>query len=148
MAIASPAFAINEPLPEAYTCDGEGISPPLRWRNVPPDAAALVLYVIDTSQGYGRHGGLRWVVADIDPQSHGVAAGQIPRGGIVGSNSEGKASYGPICPGGQGGWVEFQLFALSEQIPVSPGYQPSALQAKDAGHILASAATYNLYIRP
>lgn len=147
MAIASPAFAVNEPLPGAYTCDGAGISPPLRWRNVPPNAAALVLYVVDTSQEYARRGGVRWVVADIDPHSRGVAAGKIPQGGVVGSNGEGKAAYGPVCPAqGGGGWVEFQLYALSKRIPVSRGFQPSA--PRTSGHILASAATYNVYIRP
>jgi phosphatidylethanolamine-binding protein (PEBP) family uncharacterized protein len=144
MAIASPAFAVNELVPKAYSCEGAGISPPLHWRNVPPNAGALILYVIDTSQEYGRRGGIRWVVANIDPHSKGVAAGKVPKGGVVGANAEGKATYAPICSP-KGGWIEFQLYALSKRIPLSPGFQPSEAQGK-YGQILGSATTYNVYI--
>jgi phosphatidylethanolamine-binding protein (PEBP) family uncharacterized protein len=144
MAIASPAFAVNEPLPKAYSCNGAGISPPLRWRNVPPNAGSLILYVIDTSQEYGRRGGMRWVVANIDPHSKGVGAGKVPERGVVGANAEGKATYAPVCSP-KGGWIEFQLYALSNQIPLSPGFQPSEAQSK-YGHILGSATTYAVYI--
>jgi phosphatidylethanolamine-binding protein (PEBP) family uncharacterized protein len=143
MAIASPAFAANELLPKAYSCEGAGISPPLRWRNVPPNAASLILYVIDTSQE-GRRGGIRWVVADIDPHSKGVGAGKVPEGGVVGANAEGKAAYAPVCSA-KGGWIEFQLYALSKRASLSPGFQSSEAQAK-YGHILGSATTYNVYI--
>ena len=34
-ALTSTAFAEGEPIPRKYTCDGEDISPPLQWRDVP-----------------------------------------------------------------------------------------------------------------
>lgn len=150
MAISSPAFALNEALPAAYTCDGAGISPPLEWRNVPAKAAALVLLVIDASSD-GREGGIRWMVADIDPHDTGVAAGAVPAGGVVGRNAEGKPGYGPVCPPrGKESWVEFQLYALSEPISVSPGFEPGEAESAYAGHILGSGAatTYAVYVRP
>lgn len=150
MALASPAFAVNEPLPTAYTCDGAGISPPLQWKNVPARAAALVLLVIDLSSN-GKSGAVRWIVGDIDPHSRGVAAGRTPAGGVVGANAEGKAAYGPICPAhGKESLVEFQLYALSKPIPLSPGFQPSVAESEYGGLILGhgAATTYALYVRP
>jgi phosphatidylethanolamine-binding protein (PEBP) family uncharacterized protein len=148
MALSSPAFALNEPLPKAYTCDGAGISPPLEWKDVPAHAAALVLLAIDLSSN-GSNGGIRWIVGDIDPDSHGVAAGQVPAGGVVGANAEGKAAYGAVCPAsGKESWVEFQLYALSQKIGLAPGFEAAEAESAYAGLLLGSgaAATYALYV--
>jgi phosphatidylethanolamine-binding protein (PEBP) family uncharacterized protein len=148
MALSSPAFAINEPLPKAYSCDGAGISPPLEWKNVPANAAALVLLVIDLSSDESN-GGIRWIVGDIDPSSHGVAAGQIPAGGVVGTNAEGKAAYGAVCPAsGKESWVEFQLYALSQKIGLAPGFEAAEAESAYAGLLLGNGAatTYSLYL--
>ncbi|MEO8250478.1 MAG: YbhB/YbcL family Raf kinase inhibitor-like protein [Burkholderiales bacterium] len=45
--IESLAFADHAPIPQRYTADGDGISPPLQWWDVPQAAAALVLLVED-----------------------------------------------------------------------------------------------------
>jgi hypothetical protein len=146
MALSSPAFALNEPLPRAYSCDGAGVSPPLEWKNVPAKAAALVLVVVDLSSG-GERGGIRWIVGDIDPGSHGVAAGRLPAGGVVGTNAEGKVAYGAVCPvSGKESWVEFRLYALSQKIPLAPGFEAAEARSAYAGLLLASATTYSLYL--
>ncbi len=120
MALASPAFGENELIPAEYTCEGAGISPPLEWKNLPAKTAALVLFVIDDSSE-GHTGGIRWVVGDIDPNSSGVTAGQVPAGGIVGSNAEGKADYASICPAaGKDSSVQFRaLCTQQEDSPVT-----------------------------
>ncbi|MBI2051671.1 hypothetical protein HYT33_02810, partial [Candidatus Roizmanbacteria bacterium] len=43
MQIASPAFQNNQSIPEKYTCDGDNVSPPLVFSEVPKEAKALVL---------------------------------------------------------------------------------------------------------
>lgn len=151
MALSSPAFERNGAIPKQYTCDGANISPPLQWRDVPSKAAALVLFIIDDSST-GPTGGIRWIVGDIDPHSTGVAAGQTPAGGIVGSDTQGHSGYGGICPPhGKTSTIEFVLYALSKKIPLSPGFQPSAAeQAYGAGKLLLgeAATTYAVYHRP
>src|SRR5690348_2816348 len=47
MELTSDAFRQGGAIPAAYTCTGNDISPPLRWRDVPPDAKALALIVSD-----------------------------------------------------------------------------------------------------
>ena len=43
LAVSSLAFADHAPIPERYTADGEGVSPPLQWGGVPAAAASLLL---------------------------------------------------------------------------------------------------------
>jgi len=45
--VESVAFEEQEAIPPLFTADGEGESPPLRWRGVPDGAAAIVLVVED-----------------------------------------------------------------------------------------------------
>jgi Raf kinase inhibitor-like YbhB/YbcL family protein len=151
LAITSSAFERNGPIPSQYTCDGANISPPLEWQNVPAKAAALVLIMIDDS-ATGPSSGIRWFVADINPSSKGVAAGKIPEGAIVGSDTQGKSGYGGICPpAGKTSTIQFTLYALSKKIPLTPGFQPSLAESEyGAGKLLMGAAgtTYANYHRP
>ena len=47
LTIASPAFADKGQMAAKYSCDGEGVSPPLVFSNVPPRTASLALIVED-----------------------------------------------------------------------------------------------------
>lgn len=130
MAISSPAFELNGAIPSQYTCAGAGISPPLEWKNVPAKAVELVLFVIDDSSETSS-GGIRWIVGGIEPGSKGVAAGKVPAGGIVGTNTAGKAAYSPICPAsGKNDTIEFVLYALSKKIKLTPGFQPDVAESQ------------------
>jgi phosphatidylethanolamine-binding protein (PEBP) family uncharacterized protein len=154
LALSSSAFERNGEIPKQYTCDGAGTSPPLEWSNVPAKAKALVLFVIDVTSGlHSPASGIRWVVGDINPKSTGVAAGQTPEEGIVGSDTQGHSGYGGICPEpGKTSTIEFQLYALSEKISLLPGFTPSVAESEYGGHNLilsnGSATTYATYTRP
>jgi phosphatidylethanolamine-binding protein (PEBP) family uncharacterized protein len=149
-ALTSSAFERNGAIPSDYTCAGKGSSPPLSWQKIPAHAAALFLFVIDVSSA-SKSGGIRWVVGDIDPTSTGVAAGQAPAGGIVGTNTAGKAGYSPICPAhGKSDTVEFVVYALSKKIALSPGFQPTTAEADYGSHKLIvgqAAVTYGIASR-
>ncbi|HXC46350.1 MAG TPA: hypothetical protein VNU24_07070 [Solirubrobacteraceae bacterium] len=148
--ISSPAFERNGAIPVSYTCAGAGTSPALSWQKVPAKAAELFLFVIDESSESSA-GGIRWVVGGIDPGSTGVAAGKVPPGGIVGTNTAGKAAYSPICPAkGKSDTVEFVLYALSKKISISPGFQPQMAEAQYGSHKLLvgqAAVTYGIASR-
>jgi hypothetical protein len=148
--ISSSAFERNGAIPTAYTCAGAGISPPLSWQKVPSKAVELVLFVIDDSSATSS-GGIRWIVGGIDPTSTGVAAGKVPAGGIVGTNTAGKAAYSPICPAkGKSDTIEFVMYALSKKITLSPGFQPGVAEAQYGSHKLTigeAAVTYGIASR-
>jgi phosphatidylethanolamine-binding protein (PEBP) family uncharacterized protein len=148
--ISSPAFERNGAIPAQYTCAGAGISPPLSWQKVPAKAAELVLFVIDNNIS-NSDGGIRWVVAGIDPSSTGVAAGKLPAGAIVGTNTARKATYSPICPAhGKSDTIEFVMYALKKTISLSPGFQPAKAEAEyGRGKLLmgSAAVTYGIASR-
>lgn len=148
--ISSPAFERNGAIPVSYTCAGAGISPALSWQKVPAKAAELFLFVIDDNSS-GSEGGIRWVVGGIEPSSTGVAAGKLPAGGIVGTNTAGKAAYSPICPAkGKSDTVEFVMYALSKKLQLSPGFQPTSAEAQYGSHKLlmgSAAVTYGIASR-
>jgi len=43
--LSSTAFPDGGEIPAKYTCEGEDISPPLAWTDVPPNAKSLALIV-------------------------------------------------------------------------------------------------------
>ena len=47
MRLTSTAFTHGEEIPVRYTCQGEEVSPPLAWSDVPAQARSLVLVVDD-----------------------------------------------------------------------------------------------------
>ncbi|MDQ3253999.1 MAG: hypothetical protein M3R15_08850 [Acidobacteriota bacterium] len=47
MQVTSSAFEEGQPIPAKYTCDGEDISPRLKWMGVPAEAVSLALIVED-----------------------------------------------------------------------------------------------------
>jgi phosphatidylethanolamine-binding protein (PEBP) family uncharacterized protein len=148
--LTSSAFERNGAIPPQYTCAGAGSSPPLSWQHIPAHAAELVLFVIDDNAS-GSSGGIRWIVGGIEPSSTGVAEGKVPPGGIVGTNSAGKAAYSPICPAhGKSDTIELVMYALKKTIPLSPGFQPSRAEAEYGGGKLLlgqAAVTYGIASR-
>jgi Raf kinase inhibitor-like YbhB/YbcL family protein len=149
LSISSPAFGLNEEVPKEYTCDGKDISPALEWQNVPSNAKALVLFAIDDDEN-GPDGGIRWIVGDINPNTTGVEAGKVPEGGIVGSDTQGHPGYGGFCPEhGKTDPIQFELWALSEKIPLQPGFTPQTAESEYAKYEIApgAAETYASYHR-
>jgi Raf kinase inhibitor-like YbhB/YbcL family protein len=52
--VRSAAFGAGQPIPTAYTADGDGISPPLEWTGIPNSAASIVVIVEDADSPTSR----------------------------------------------------------------------------------------------
>jgi Raf kinase inhibitor-like YbhB/YbcL family protein len=96
MELASSAFSEGDTVPVRFTCDGDGVSPPLDWSDVPEGTAELRLSVTDPDAPRGTF--THWLVTGIDPTSSGVDEGAVPTGGRNGRNDFGDAAYGGPCP--------------------------------------------------
>ena len=137
--ITSPAFAPNSQLPQRYTADGAGLSPPLRWRNVPANAVTLALIVEDADSPTPEplvHG----IVVDIDPRELGLVEGIFSGQPEASPEKLGLNSYlmhgwlPPDPPPGHGVHrYAFQVFALSagEPLSKSPGRREVAAAVRD-----------------
>jgi len=88
----SPAFAHGTRLPVCFTADGDGVSPPLIWAQVPDQTASLALIVEDPDAPSSRPL-VHAIVWDMPPDQRRVVEGAIvPDGrgsedGDVGHNS-------------------------------------------------------------
>ena len=96
MKISSPAFENNGSLSVKYTCDGEGLNPPLEFSGVPAEAKSLKLVVDDPDAPSGTY--THWVVENIDPFTKKI--------------EEGKNGYIPACPPSGTHRYFFKLYAL------------------------------------
>jgi Raf kinase inhibitor-like YbhB/YbcL family protein len=52
--VRSSAFGAGQPIPAAYTADGDGISPPLQWSGIPDAADSIVVIVEDADSPTSR----------------------------------------------------------------------------------------------
>src|SRR5438034_11546686 len=57
--LSSPAFSEGATIPRQYTCDGQGMSPPLQWTIPPPGTQSLALVVEDPDAPAGTF--IHWV---------------------------------------------------------------------------------------
>jgi Raf kinase inhibitor-like YbhB/YbcL family protein len=145
MIISSPAFGNNDVIPAKYTCDGEGVSPPFEFFDVPRDAVSLVLIVQDPDAPTGLF--THWTVWNIDPQLDGIGEGNLPKGAMEGSTSAGKPGYVPPCPPEGAHRYFFKLFGLTEYLTLPPATTPEQLMKAMEGKIVEHTHLMGIYER-
>lgn len=96
-----------------YTCDGEGVSPPLVWTEGPEMTRAygVVLSVVDEPET------VLWAMADIPISTRNLTEGLAPEGAIAGINSSGTVGYQPPCPSA-GQTQTFELSVYAQEFPL------------------------------
>jgi hypothetical protein len=153
--LSSPVFAPGARLPERFTADGEGISPPLTWSGVPEGARTLALIVEDADAPTPQPM-VHAIVIDIEPALGGLPEGAIRPDGPgspdknVGRNSglsEGWLPPDPPTGHGPHDYV-FQLFALGAG-EGSQDASPGRGGFKDyvAGRVLGAGVLVGTYSR-
>lgn len=153
--LTSPAFGIGARLPERFTADGDGISPPLTWGTPPEGTATLVLIVEDADAPAPQplvHAIVWGLAADAGRLAEGaiVADGAGTPAGDVGRNSylrEGWLPPDPPSGHGQHDYA-FQLFAVGPGAG-DPGDTPGRAAVVEAisGHVLAAGLLIGTYSR-
>ena len=153
--LTSPAFPPGGRLPDRFTADGEGVSPPLTWRGAPERTQSLALIVEDPDAPTPRPL-VHAIVLDIDPGLGALQEGAIRADGAgtpeknVGKSSglsEGWLPPDPPTGHGSHDYV-FQLLALGPGDSVgeaSPGR--SDFRDAVAGRILAAGVLVGTYSR-
>lgn len=115
--LTSPAFRSGAAIPQRFSCDGAGLSPPLRWTAPPPRARTLALEVVDVST---PNRFVHWLAWGISPRSRGLAAGARPP--LEGRNGFGLVSWsGPCPPSGTKHRYVFLLYALAGPLRLRNG---------------------------
>jgi len=116
----SAAFDDGDALPERYTCDGDGVSPPVSLA-LPADAETWALVVSDADAPGGTF--THWLVWNLTgPLPEGVPHGETVRDGArQGVNDFGTRGYGAPCPPQGDGphRYRFDAYALGDELDVS-----------------------------
>jgi Raf kinase inhibitor-like YbhB/YbcL family protein len=153
--LASPAFANGARLPERFTADGEGVSPPLFWTGVPEGTERLVLIVEDPDAPAPTplvHA-VVWGLAGADGDLKEGAIAPDGSGGAAGSDVGRHSFLGegwlpPDPPTGHGAHhYAFQLFALGPGPDVGDNPGRGAVVKAMAGRVLAAGLLTGTYSR-
>lgn len=158
IAVTSLAFADHAPIPMRYTADGEGVSPPLQWRGVPPGTQSVVLIVEDADAPTPRPL-VHAILVDLPAEDGALGEGALKSPDHEGQHlHEGRNSYlgsgwlPPDPPPGHGPHrYAFQIFAIGavgvgEAFGDTPGRE--ALMYALRERAIASGLLIGTYERP
>jgi Raf kinase inhibitor-like YbhB/YbcL family protein len=142
--VVSSAFEHEQGIPAKYTCEGDDVSPPLSWSEIPAEAKSLVLIVDDPDApdpAAPQTVWVHWVLYDIPPSTtqlpEGVAVEQLPAGTRQGLNDWKRTGYGGPCPPIGRHRYFHKLYALDANL--GDLGEPTKAKLTDAmkGHVLA-----------
>jgi hypothetical protein len=144
-ALESSAFQTSEPIPSRHTCEGEDLSPPLRWTNIPDKTRSLALIVDDPDAPDDVF--THWVAWGLDPGAGGLGEGEAAPS--EGRNDFGTPGYrGPCPPPGHGRHrYLFRLYALDTELELGSGTAKAELEQALEGHVLTTADLVGIYER-
>ena len=149
--LESTAFKSGGPIPKKYACDGEDISPPLTWADVPSGTQSFALICDDPDAPIMTW--IHWVIYGIPADRRELKERMstqeaLDEGIMQGTNSWGRPGYGGPCPPGRTTHrYFFRLYALDRMPELRPGRRKKDLEKAIRGHILAETQLMGLYSR-
>jgi Raf kinase inhibitor-like YbhB/YbcL family protein len=145
MEIRSTSFNQGQNIPTKYSCDGQGVNPPLIFDQIPKEAKSLVLVVGDPDAPSGTF--THWLLYNIDSQVKEIEEDSIPSKAIEGINSGNETGYYPPCPPAGSHRYFFRLYALDIELDLVSEITREELEKEMAGHILEQAELMGTYSR-
>jgi Raf kinase inhibitor-like YbhB/YbcL family protein len=160
--LTSTAFKQGERIPKKHTGEGDDVSPPLAWTNLPEGTKELALICDDpdapSPKAPGPEPWVHWVISKIAADAQGLPEGvartaqpKQPAGALQGTNSWDRDNVGyrgPMPPPGSGTHrYFFRLYALKAPLDVKPGLDKKGLLAAMAGQILGQGELMGTYSR-
>ena len=147
--LTSSAFQSESNIPRQFTCEGDDVSPELKWTNAPSGTKSFALIVHDPDAP--RPGGFtHWVAYNIPANVTQIAQGapkgdKLSSGGLQGRNDSGQNGYmGPCPPSGTHRYY-FYLYALDTELNLQPGASKDDVEKAIKGHVLAKAELMGRY---
>ncbi|MES2608514.1 MAG: YbhB/YbcL family Raf kinase inhibitor-like protein [Pseudomonadota bacterium] len=147
LSLSSTEFENNSEIPIKYTCDGEDISPPLEWSNIPKGTKSFVLIMDDpdTTNGMWDH----WIVYNISTEITKLEENikTLVEPTKLGLNSWRVKEYGGPCPPSGEHHYYFKLYALNNILPLPEGASRLHIENAMEQHILEQAVLIGRYTR-
>ena len=145
MKIESTAFKDNKLIPPKYTCDGEGVNPPLVISDVPENAKSLVLIVDDPDAPRGTF--VHWIVWNISPHIKEIPENSCPQNSVEGMTDSGRSGYCAPCPPYGTHRYFFKLFALNTTLDLDTSVGAADIEKEIEKNILVKTQLVGLYRR-
>jgi hypothetical protein len=148
--ISSAVFENNGLIPVKYTCDGDDISPPLRWEAVPAGAKSIAVICDDPDAPMGTF--VHWVLFNLPADTRELAE-KIPadktlaNGAKQGTSDFGSIGYGGPCPPSGTHRYFFKIYALDKEVDLPAGANKRQLVKAMEGHILDEGQVIGKYKR-
>jgi Raf kinase inhibitor-like YbhB/YbcL family protein len=149
MTLESDAFADGADMPERFTCDGDGLAPPLAWSNVPDGTDSFALVADDPDAP--RRVWVHWVAWAIPADERMLLEGTDPEVDefVQGRNDDGEVGWTGPCPPSDhdAHRFEFHVFAVDfvPDLPITTT-RDELYRALD-GRVLAMGELAGLYDR-
>jgi hypothetical protein len=152
LTLKSSAFLQKGSIPSLYTCEGENISPPLSWSDVPEGTKSFTLIVDDPDAPdpkAPRMTWVHWVLYNLPATARALPEGMkreaLPAGTKEGQNDWKRPGYGGPCPPVGRHRYFHKLCALNTVLPDLQKPTKPQLEKAMAGHILAQAELMGTY---
>lgn len=148
--VTSSAFVEGGMIPKQHTCDGEDISPDLKWTGAPAATKSFALICDDPDAPVGNW--VHWVLFNIPADVNALAAAVPPEAALTngarnGKNDFRRLGYGGPCPPGGTHRYFFKIYALDTRLDLESGCTKAQLEAAMKGRILAEGQLMGRYKR-
>jgi Raf kinase inhibitor-like YbhB/YbcL family protein len=148
--LTSTVFSSKGEIPVRHTCEGEDISPPLAWSEIPAGARSLALIVDDPDApdpAAPKMTYVHWVLYNLPPATSWLAEGvkQLPDGAMEGTNDWKRTGYGGPCPPIGRHRYFFKLYALDAILPDLKHPTKAQLEAAMKGHVIEQTELMGTY---
>lgn len=149
--ITTPAFEEGATFPVEHTCDGDNVSPLLRWDGEPKSTVTFALIVEDPDAPGGTF--THWIVYNLPNDCHELEKiipieKKLKNGAIQGKNDFGKLGYGGPCPPkGEEHRYIFKLFALRKKLPPESANDRQSFYNSIKNYVLEEASYMGRYKR-
>lgn len=154
LTLESSVFRQGGAIPRRYTCDGEDLSPPLRWTGAPEKARSFALIVDDPDApdpAAPKRVYVHWVLYDLPTSITSIAEdgeeAAVNAGAREGNNDWSRTGYGGPCPPIGRHRYFFKLYALDAMLGDLGTPTKKAVEKAMQGHVLATAELMGTYQR-
>lgn len=149
--LTSSAFNDGDSIPSRYSCEGDDISPPLSWQDVPANTESLVLIIDDPDAPDPQAPKMTWVhwvlyniPPDVSELPEHISKTTVPPGAEQGLNDWKRIGYGGPCPPIGRHRYFHKLYALDTTLQLQ---SPSKADVEAAmnNHIIAQTELMGTY---
>lgn len=151
LSLTSSAFEDGGAIPKKHTGEGEDLSPPLTWTNIPDGTHSFAIVCHDPDAPLvspnGTYGFVHWVLYNLPATTTSLTEGTTA--GTKGKNNFGQIGYGgPMPPEGHGTHrYYFWVLALDTDLDLDDGMSLWQLLEECEPHIIGMNRLVGTYQR-